>query len=104
VTSTTTDPLAVAGHSDPVLRLAQLDDDARTRRDAKAVAYLKASGNADLLEVRGLVEAQRAPGVLDMPCPTCQATPGNRCRNKQGAEAQQLHRTRYRLAGRERGY
>lgn len=99
---TMTDPVAM-GH-DAALAVSTLTPDVRAARDAKAAAYLRATGNDDLLEVLGLADTTRTGGSpLDYACPTCQAAPGGRC-NKQYVEGttKRHHASRLRLAGRVR--
>lgn len=92
---TLTDPIAT-GH-----------DAARAARDAALVAYLRKTGNDDLIEILGLDGDQpRAGSPLSATCPTCPtcgAAPGARCRKQytEGTKARH-HTARYRVAGRER--
>jgi hypothetical protein len=92
--------LGVSAADDPVLAIRPGD---RTARDAKAVAYLRKTGNDDLLEVLGLESAPRhSLNALDVECPTCHAAVRVRCHTKQGDESQQIHSGRRRIAARSR--
>lgn len=88
--------------SDSTLAITNLLPGDRAERDARAVAYLRRSGNADLIEVLGLDgDEPRAGSPLSATCPTCGAAPGARCRKQytEGTKARH-HTARYRVAGR----
>lgn len=76
----------------------------RSTRDARAVTYLRKTGNDDLIEILGLDgDGPRVGSPLSVTCPICAAAPGARC-HKQYTEGpkQRHHAARYRIAGRER--
>lgn len=93
----------VANHADATLTLTSLGAGVRAARDAKAVAYLKATGNDDLLAVLGLVDETETTGnPSTVACPICKARPGSRCQKQfQHGENKRYHQARYRVAGRE---
>lgn len=86
------------------LALTTMAPGSREARDAKAIAFLKATGNDDLLTVLGLVDDDEAAGnPREVACPTCTAPPGARCQKQfQHGENKRYHAARYRVAGREK--
>lgn len=90
--------------ADATLALTTMAPGSREHRDAKAVAYLKATGNDDLLAVLGLVDDREAGGnPSTVACPTCTAPPGAKCQKQfQHGENKRYHAARYRVAGREK--